>query len=495
MMKYILQRLLLFIPTLFVVSLLAFYISVKSPGDPVEILTGSGGQQGGASNQSVSEAMKDSVRARLGLDKPLFYFSLTTQSACDTLYRIPSKKHRASLEKLSHRYGNWTAVSAWYHSLQDFAQFLALQNPDSLYARSMVKKDTAMVESISLNALNETMIQATNMVLTLMESTDPQVMEMKLDSLPKLFAGIPVLQEGTKHVALLQQKYKDLDLQASPMNTWIPAIHVYGFDNQYHRWLMALLQGDFGISYYDKKPIAEKIWEKFFISFKLIFFSVLLAYLISIPIGVMSARRKGSMLERSTSLVLFMLYSLPSFFVGMLLLMVFANPDMLVWFPESGYMDPMHYDPNWNFLRRWSAEMPYMVLPLITYTYSSIAFISRIMRTGMLENLSSDFIRTARAKGLPERTVIWKHAFRNSLLPVITIFVNIFPMAIGGSVIIETIFTYPGMGLASYEAIQNYDYPAIVAIFTLSGFLTMVGYLVADILYAIVDPRITYSAK
>ena len=133
-----------------------------------------------------------------------------------------------------------------------------------------------------------------------------------------------------------------------------------------------------------------------------------------------------------------------------------------------------------------------MVLPLITYTYSSFAFISRIMRSSMLENLNQDYIRTARAKGLDENKVLWRHTLRNSLLPVITIFVNIFPMAIGGSVIIETIFTYPGMGLGSYEAIHNYDYPTIVAIFTLSGFLTMVGYLVADILYAIADPRISY---
>lgn len=136
-----------------------------------------------------------------------------------------------------------------------------------------------------------------------------------------------------------------------------------------------------------------------------------------------------------------------------------------------------------------------MILPLVTYTYSSFAFISRIIRSSMLEELGQDYIRTARAKGLSENSVLVKHAFRNSLLPVITMFVSIFPAAVGGSVIVETIFTYPGMGYGSYEAIHNYDYPVIVAIFSLAGIMTMFAYLVADILYALVDPRISFTKK
>ena len=111
----------------------------------------------------------------------------------------------------------------------------------------------------------------------------------------------------------------------------------------------------------------------------------------------------------------------------------------------------------------------------------------------MIEIVGQDYIRTARAKGLPENKVIWKHAFRNSLLPIITVFANIFPAAIGGSVILESIFTIPGMGSESVFAIQNQNYPMIIAILTITGFLTLVGYLISDILYAVVDPRISYS--
>ena len=136
-----------------------------------------------------------------------------------------------------------------------------------------------------------------------------------------------------------------------------------------------------------------------------------------------------------------------------------------------------------------------MVLPLIAYTYSSLAFLSRLMRVSMLETVHQDYIRTARAKGLSEYQVIYKHALRNALLPIITVFANVFPAAIGGSVILETIFTIPGMGLETYQAIQTQNYPVVIGVFTLTGLLTLIGYLVADVLYAYTDPRISLVKK
>jgi peptide/nickel transport system permease protein len=184
---------------------------------------------------------------------------------------------------------------------------------------------------------------------------------------------------------------------------------------------------------------------------------------------------------------------MPTFFVGTLLLLQFANPDNLSWFPVSGIQDPTLFNPEWSLWMKLKHRMPYLILPIITYTYGSFAFLSRIMRIGMIDVVSQDYIRTARAKGLGERKVILKHALRNSLLPIITVFAAIFPMAIGGSIIIEVIFSIPGMGVEVFNSILNYDYPMIITVFTLSGFLTMVGYLVADILYAVVDPRISYK--
>jgi len=175
------------------------------------------------------------------------------------------------------------------------------------------------------------------------------------------------------------------------------------------------------------------------------------------------------------------------------LLMTFANPDVFYWFPASGVEPVQGFGADAGFMERWSARLPYLILPGISYTYSSFAFLSRTMRVSMLEIVNQDFIRTARAKGLAENVVIYKHMLRNALLPIITVFANIFPVAIGGSVVLEVIFTIPGMGNEVYQAIVNQDYPMVVAVLTITGVLTLVGYLVSDVLYAVADPRISYG--
>jgi peptide/nickel transport system permease protein len=163
---------------------------------------------------------------------------------------------------------------------------------------------------------------------------------------------------------------------------------------------------------------------------------------------------------------------MPSFWVATMLLILFANPDALNWFPASGVKPVTGYPNDISFIEKFRLSFPYLILPIIAYTYSSLAFLSRLTRVSVLEILHQEYIKTARAKGLSECVVIYKHAFRNALLPLITVFANILPAAIGGSVILESVFTIPGMGYASYFAIQSQDYPVIIGVFTLTGVLT-----------------------
>jgi len=225
----------------------------------------------------------------------------------------------------------------------------------------------------------------------------------------------------------------------------------------------------------------------------LILCSVILSYLVSVPVGILAASKRGGRFDRWSSVILYSLYSLPSFFVATVLLYTFANPDFFAWFPESGIYDPETFDGNWSAWKKIKHQAPFFILPLIAYTYSSFAFLSRIMRAGVIDVIEKDYVRTARAKGLSEKRVLLKHVLRNSAIPIITVFANIFPAAVGGSVILESIFDIPGMGKVGYEAILNLDYPMILAVFTISGGLTVFGYIVADILYAVVDPRISLS--
>jgi len=146
-----------------------------------------------------------------------------------------------------------------------------------------------------------------------------------------------------------------------------------------------------------------------------------------------------------------------------------------------------------GLFRKIGISIPYLILPTICYTYSSLVFITRTVRSSMSQTLQQDFIRTARAKGLPKKTVLWKHAFRNALLPVITIFSGVFPYLLGGSVIMESVFSIPGMGITIFQGIASQDYPVIMAVFLVTGIMTMCGFLLCDFLYAWADPRISFA--
>ncbi|MEC8611007.1 MAG: ABC transporter permease [Bacteroidota bacterium] len=498
MLKYIAKRILIFIPTLVAISLLAFIINVSAPADPVEKLANSADKEGAANQQSnASKKIKQDLRKKLGLDLPVFYFSFGKQSDCDTLYRVADKDHAACLSELSHYYGNWNDVSDYFHQLMLTQLSHSQLDLNTIFTSN---QDSILSFSLSKNEINDIITKSNFAINAMLETAKPEVLQTKFDSLTFLYNKFEFLAPVKTEFERTKAAYDKMLTQKSSWKSYIPNIIWYGSKNQYHFWLFGdgnqrkgVVRGDFGFSYIDSQPINTKIWSKVWISFSFSILSVIFAYIISIPLGIFSAYKKDSRFDRVSSIIVFVLYSMPGFFIGVLLLYTFANPDTLRWFPVSGIQDPTLFDSDWSFTQKFSHRAPYFILPLITYTYSSFAFLSRIMRVGVIDVFSQDYIRTARAKGLGERTVVLKHALRNSLLPIITVFANIFPLAIGGSVIIETIFTIPGMGFEIYNSILNSDYPMIVAVFTIIGFLTMVGYLVADILYAVVDPRISYK--
>lgn len=263
---------------------------------------------------------------------------------------------------------------------------------------------------------------------------------------------------------------------------------------QYLLWLRDLVQLDFGRSFQDNRPVVEKIAERLPITLAMNIVAVLLAYGIAVPLGIYSATHPGSFGDRMSTFLLFALYSLPTFWVGMLAVTFLCNPEYLALFPTGGIRS-VAFSEQWGLWRKVADHVWHLTLPMVVYTYSSFAFISRQMRSAMLEVLRQDYIRTAYAKGLPKRIVVWKHALRNSLIPILTLLAGVLPALIGGSVIVETIFSIPGMGELSFRALVARDYPVIMAVFTLSAVLTLVGILLADVLYAVVDPRISFARR
>lgn len=270
---------------------------------------------------------------------------------------------------------------------------------------------------------------------------------------------------------------------------------LYGMDKpihmQYFIWMGKLATFDFGESYKDHRPVIDKIAETLPITLQLNIISILLVYLIAIPLGVYSATHQRSFTDNATTLVLFILYSLPSFWVAMLLIYFFGGGRWLDWFPIYGISSYGADQWGWG---RWLVDRAWhLVLPVFCLTYAGFAGLSRYARAGLIEEIRKDYVRTARAYGFSERTVIYKYTLRNSLIPIVTLLGTLLPALLGGSVIIEQIFSIPGMGRLSFEAILSRDYPLIMGILAIDALLTLVGLIISDVLYAVVDPRIKFE--
>ncbi|MBK6292177.1 MAG: ABC transporter permease [Ignavibacteria bacterium] len=268
------------------------------------------------------------------------------------------------------------------------------------------------------------------------------------------------------------------------------------FTPQGTHWSAASFTGkpDFGKSFQDNRPVFDKMVERVPVTLTMNLIAIILAYLIAVPLGIYSATHPGTVADRISTFVLFALYSLPVFWIGTLAITFLANPEFISIFPSSGLRSPS-FSVNWSLWKKLADYSWHLALPMIVYVYADFAFISRQMRSSMLEVIRQDYVRTARAKGLGERAVVYRHALRNALIPLITLVAALIPNLIGGSVIIESIFSIPGMGELSFRGLVARDYPMIMAVFTVSAVLTLAGMLVADILYSFADPRISYGKK
>jgi len=240
---------------------------------------------------------------------------------------------------------------------------------------------------------------------------------------------------------------------------------------QYFYWLSHVMTGDFGYSYVTRLPVSLLIWSRLPYTIQLTFTALVLSYVFGIPIGVVAALKRGTAVDNITIGVATFFYSMPTYWLGLILMLTFGL--YLRWFPISG-----------------SSSLESMVLPLLTLTLPYVAMSARIVRTEMLEVLTEDYVRTAWAKGLPFRRVILRHALRNALIPLTVMFFLDLPWIIGGAVIVESVFAWPGMGSLLYKSILKQDYPVVQALVLVITILTVVCNILGDIVSAFLDPRI-----
>ena len=257
---------------------------------------------------------------------------------------------------------------------------------------------------------------------------------------------------------------------------------------QYFRWLGNIVQGDFGESIvYKGREVTDLLESRVSNTLTLGTFSLIITILFSIPIGIYSARKSYSVLDYSVTTFSFFGLAIPSFFFGLVAIYFFAI--QLGWFPSQGTVS----SPNLQGAELFWDKLHHLILPGLTLGLGGMATYTRYMRSEVLDVLSGDYIRTARAKGMTENTVLYKHTLRNALIPIVTLLGFEIGALLGGAIITEGVYQYPGLGTLFINSISSKDYPVIMVITLMIGFFTLLGNLLADIGYSLVDPRIRYE--
>jgi len=482
MWTYILKRILLMFPTFFAVSLIVFFILNFAPGSPAAVALSSGDGNSGQSSQ-LSGQQRESYRLfkeQFNYDKPILFNTRFTLGRSDVEPTLVDML--ASAEEVS--------FARQIEAQEDIENWGSYAVPGLVE----VLKDPAVATNV--RALASVRL-AVNSQRSLINPTRrrPNAEERALNSeiatenseFIKWTFGTDAAPERVSEVATFWDAWLTNNEERFTYNK----ASVFFTDTRFAKYWSNLSRLDFGISHVDKRPVIDKVWKKLRYSVTLSLSSVLLVYLVSVPLGIWSSVRRNTLADRIVTVALFMMYSLPSFFVGVFLLNLLTRGTPWQIFPTSGF-EALN-TANMTTLDYLKDVIWHVFLPICTLSYASLAVLSRYARTGLLDVIRADYIRTARAKGLPEFVVIIKHAARNGMIPILTLLATLLPAMIGGSVVVEVVFGIPGMGRYMFESINVRDYNAVMAILLISCSLTLVGMLLSDISYALVDPRISFD--
>lgn len=508
MRTYLLKRLLLVPPTMVGITLITFIIIQFAPGDPanMKVSPGVGGEQ--SSDQSVSRETYEKTLEQFDLDKPkLMQYLRWVGKLLGIKVEVQGAKHlyRDEVEAFLIKKFRETSAEEIAEAAVRLDEQVREERRDPILVE--LARESELIDREQGQKLLDAAREAGESVskglgavvggseLARLESDlEPR---LKQEAERQLEDWVKGQAEATRfrhaeEVNAIRQTYIDDHGKDFKDVFWYEGISLNRTENGY--WYPL----DFGNSFQDDVPIWDHLADKLPISIELSLISIFVAYIIAIPLGIHSSTHQGTKADSIATTILFILYSLPSFWVGIMMLLLISQGSSVSSFSRDyGFpVEGLHggdMNAQTPFFTWLFDHLHHLFMPIVCLTYSSFAYISRQMRAGMLDVIRQDYIRTARAKGLSERVVIFKHALRNSLIPIITIIAFILPSLVGGSVIIETIFNIDGIGKASFGAIMARDYPFIMAVFTLSAFLTLIGILLSDLLYAVVNPQISFE--
>lgn len=434
--------------SLLIISLLVFFLSKMVPGDSVLSLLDINSD----SQYSLDfKAEYERKALALNLNKPLFYFSVLPSNFPKNLNETILFSQRRWEKKLLFEGYNYNAIQRLWNE----AALVASQTEDT---------------DLKLKIRN-------------------QFLNYQNKNISEEIAAF-ISQMTTQNRELTSLKEAWVALEKNKKSSFFPNIHFYGLDNQYHRWISNFMVGNLGESLLDQKSVSSKIGRALVYTLFLVLFSLCLSYLLGILLGLLLSYIKSKRLLRMIESFLFGFYSIPIFWLATLLLVFFTTREYGTWtniFPSVGLV-PIDTGEAWYLkIINYGKQL---ILPVFCLVIHNLAFIASLTKRNLVASQKMGHIMTSRAYGYTEKDILLKDVFPHTLLPLITSISASIPSALGGSLIIEIIFNIPGMGRLMYNGILNYDWPVVFSITMFIAIITIISYLIADVLYRVVDPRI-----
>ncbi|NND06643.1 MAG: ABC transporter permease [Saprospiraceae bacterium] len=461
MLRYVVRRMALVFPGLWILVSSLFILSKMVPGDPVLAAMKEQSELFSSADFSVSSRQYAQKSAQLGLDRPNFYFSILPATYDRQLYELPPFEQKFALELLKENV-SWDKIQSLVKRVNELQDI----EPDST------------LQSESRLAL-----------ITLSQwPADPKVLMEHAQVLMSDLSLAPRFQQAAKEIRTTSKA-----LNANGGTKWqqfLPQIIWHGSDNQYHHWLSAVVTLDLGPSLVDGRSAWTKILLALRWTLLLNLISLMLAYGLGILLGTYAGWKGGSW-DRVFQFAMYILYAIPIFWLATVLVVFFSTSEYGSWtniFPATGIW---HTSSNGSFMSMIGGNVTQLFIPVIALSVHLLAFVSRQMRSSMVAEKGKSYVWHARAFGIGERRIFWKHVFRNASSPLITMLGTLIPAAIGGSLVVEVICNVPGMGRLMFDAIFGNDWSVVIGVVLISGVLTMIGTLVSDVLYKWVDPRVS----
>lgn len=472
MKQFLLRRFASLIVSLIIISVAAFMLLQLTPGDPLLRISFSGSSQSGNRSVPGDEAYNQIYRA-YGFNLPVFYLSFTNLAVPDSFYYLPDPTFKNQIISLSRKTGN----------------------PELSYQLVNEIKKLKDCSKLQLDLTVEQHFNLINLIDKLRNQDSPS-------SVLKFVNQFSCRGYSEKYCNALVSINRISTSLNNDQNKWKQFIPVVCFNskNQFHYWMFGrkdsnglvvkgVLLGNFGLSWINNQEVSSILIRPFLISLSLAILISCFSFGLSIPLAGFLVLNKDKKWVTYANDFLILVYSIPLFWIGILFLYCFASPYLFNWFPSSGVIPIGGFDQDLSIIEKVATIIYHLILPFISLFIGGLVFFTRVLQSTLLQQLSMDYVITEKSFGYYQTKIIFKYALRNAITPAIAFIFVAFPAMLSGSVLIENIYSIPGMGTLLVRSIQNQDFPVLVSYFLLIGFITTISFFMLDVVLRFIDPR------